>query len=206
MGPSREAAAIRGNWVSLRALTSIDYATLFQWHLEDHEFQLVLSSPIGAFDDFVAKMDALAHRSRLFLSLDAGAMRPIGFVQAYSFNPQHGWCFARSYTRQDARSPGQVSEPYLLFFDYMFNTHPLRKIYSDSYAWSPIDDGPLAAAGFREEGRLHEHTWFRGSYWDLVRLALYRDEWLTEGRQRLATLVSVAEELEPAQPNGVCAG
>jgi hypothetical protein len=59
-----------------------------------------------------------------------------------------------------------------------FNIHPMK---------------PLMAGGFVEEGRFREHTWHDDRYWDVIRLAMYREKW-NEVRDRARLLLGVQEQ------------
>lgn len=52
---------------------------------------------------------------------------------------------------------------------------------------------PLRSGGFVEEGRFKQHTWFGDRYWDVIRLAMYREDWY-RFRERTHFLLGVAEE------------
>lgn len=80
---------------------------------------------------------------------------------------------------------GIALEPVRLFVDYLFDVWPFRKLYFElpefNYQqFSSVAEGPL-----RVEGRLVDHDYFGGRYWDRLILAVHRghpgDRW---GRQR----------------------
>lgn len=188
-------ASFVGAWTVLRPVSHDDFLTLFGWRAKAFELHLQFSSKkMPAYEEFVADMDRMLRDSVLFLTLEKEELLPIGFAQAYSMNLEQGWCFTVNYTDENWRSINYIAEPYMMMLDNLFHNFALRKVYADLYEFDLKSLGPLEACGFKEEGRLREHMWFDDRYWDLIRYAIFRDEWIGEGRSRLALILNVGEE------------
>lgn len=73
---------------------------------------------------------------------------------------------------------GYGSEAKLLLLKFAFDTLNLRKICSDVLAFNERSISYSLKCGYKEEGRLREHRFRDGKYWDEVRLAVFRADWL----------------------------
>ena len=78
-----------------------------------------------------------------------------------------------------------------LFIDFLFRTQPLRKIYLRAPEYNLQRFASVIEVGaFRIEGRLNEHRFYDGRYWDEIILALYLPQW----REMRKNLLSVLGE------------
>ena len=80
-----------------------------------------------------------------------------------------------------------------MLFQYLFHTYEFRKIYLDVHDFKEGSFGSVIANSCVEEGRFSQHTWYDDRYWDMVRLALYRDKW-PELRDRARLVLGLGEE------------
>ena len=98
-----------------------------------------------------------------------------GLVVAYNSNSQDGFCYMAAITDKTFGS-GTV-EAVALFLRYLFKYWPIRKIYLESVEYNiPQYASAIKLGIFKEEGRLRNHHYFDDRYWDLVFLAIYRDD------------------------------
>jgi RimJ/RimL family protein N-acetyltransferase len=73
---------------------------------------------------------------------------------------------------------GYGTEAKMLLLDYAFNELGLNKICSSVIAYNERSIRYSLKCGYREEGRLRKHLFRKGRYWDEVRLAVFRKDWL----------------------------
>lgn len=102
----------------------------------------------------------------------------LGMVQAYNARPDSGTCYF-AFTRT-AREQDPISEMFVglyLFISYLFRTFPLRKLYAEvpGFNWDRFESG--VGEFFEVEGRLKEHDYYGGRYWDQFLIALRRERW-----------------------------
>lgn len=79
---------------------------------------------------------------------------------------------------KDYWGKGLGSEAKMILLDYAFNTLNLRKICSTVIAFNERSYRYSLKCGYKEEGRLKEHHFKHGTYWDEILLAVFRDDWL----------------------------
>ena len=78
----------------------------------------------------------------------------------------------------------------LLFFDYLFTVFNIRKLYAEVLEFNFGQFASGAEHVFKVEGRLTDHDWYDGRYWDMLVLALYRDDFMRDWHPRVAELIA----------------
>jgi RimJ/RimL family protein N-acetyltransferase len=73
---------------------------------------------------------------------------------------------------------GLGTEAKMLLLHYAFNTLNLRKICSQALVFNERSISYSKKCGYKEEGVLKEHIFREGKYWDLVQLAVFRDDFM----------------------------
>jgi len=101
----------------------------------------------------------------------------IGVVAVYQANFQDGFAhIAAARFDPDRRSPLMMLG-LGVFLQYVFNCWDFRKLYMEVPEYNY---GQLASARdrlFVMEGRLRQHSFLGGEFWDQLILAIYRDTW-----------------------------
>jgi RimJ/RimL family protein N-acetyltransferase len=85
---------------------------------------------------------------------------PIGFVYDYDYNPEDGYTYIASAMLESHMRQGLGAEASFVFLDWLFNTYPLRKVYSDIYGYNRLSLSTTMSGGFKEEGRLLQHRYW----------------------------------------------
>ncbi len=78
-----------------------------------------------------------------------------------------------------------------LFIDYLFQNWTFRKIYIETTEFSAADFATGAKVVFEEEGRLRDHQYFQGQYWDYIYYALTRKRWEEQGRKLIERMAGL---------------
>ncbi len=191
-GSLRPPISCEGRWVKLRPLSRPDFLTLFRWRADIESLHLWSSERrVPSFEEYVEEMERFIPTTVTLLILTK-AEEPIGFVQGYHLSHVNGWCRFLIYLTPEHRGKGYPVEALLLFADYGFANFNFRKVYADVFEYNEDVLRMLGAAGFVEEGRLKEHVFFQGRFWDMCHLALYREGW-EELKQRLGFSLYAAQ-------------
>jgi RimJ/RimL family protein N-acetyltransferase len=123
-----------------------------------------------------------------FLVCSRRTGQALGLVSLYNANLQNGYAYF-AMAKFQRRTPGRLQlEGAALFLDYVFDAWPLRKVYGEVLGFNFDQFASEAGKLFVEEGRLTDHAYFGGRYWDQHVLALYRETWKERGA-RFAALV-----------------
>lgn len=127
--------------------------------------------------------------SGLFLVVEGPAnVGVMGFVQMNRFSDSDGWAYYREFFPGDLGRSWQALEATGLALDYLFHRYPLRKLYVELLASQEMALQKLQFAGFQEEMRLKDDTWYGNSYVDCVFLGLFREEWLQRRGEYLSQI------------------
>lgn len=112
-----------------------------------------------------------------FAVVEAGTPMPIGLVSLYNVEHAHGTGYVAVADLRSGGGPTRVVQGAILFLSYVFQVWNLRKVYAEAYEYNLAQFESLRGRVLHEEGRLGEHAFLGGRYWDLVTLALYREDW-----------------------------
>jgi RimJ/RimL family protein N-acetyltransferase len=100
---------------------------------------------------------------------------PIGYVVAQDADLENGTVHIGIFLLQAYQAMGLGAEAGGLLLKYLFDQHPIHKIYgmaidrtSPTRGWNRL---------FREEACLRDHCWFEGRYWNEYIFAVDRDDW-----------------------------
>lgn len=177
--PDVPAPAYTGESVVLRAVTRQDFATFLGWRSQLTDMRVwTAPTSVPSLEQFTPEMDLIIRQSLLLLVTTKEDGQAIGFVQAYNMNQVDGWCFLAVYFAPEFRRQRYGAEAFLPFVDYLFRHFNLHKIYMEMQEFNmAFYQAAIETGAFVEEGRFRDHTRYDGRYWDMVRVALYRDAW-----------------------------
>src|SRR4051794_6516541 len=120
-----------------------------------------------------------------FLVVGRKTNSPVGIVTAYQpmFQDRHANVAAARFDPRH-RSPAMIFG-FAIFLQYVFGCWDLRKLYMEvaEYNFPQFESG--LGRFFELEGRLREHLYLGGKYWDQLQLAIYRDRWQEQGAKLL---------------------
>ncbi len=73
---------------------------------------------------------------------------------------------------------GYGTDAKMFLLEYIFNTLNLRKVCSEVIAYNERSIQYSTKCGYKPDGIRHQHVFRKGEYWDLVQLAVFREDWL----------------------------
>lgn len=175
-------AQFDGLRVALRALRSEDHSLIIE--LEDHPANIRRWRYGGRTPSLEARLGP-AGSNGIFLQLlviEKASLRPVGMVVGYDPDFSNGYCSMAALSVPGYQSTGLLFEGGALFLNYIFTTWPLRKVYAESTSFNLEQFESITHSLFSVEGRLIDHVYLQGQYWDKLILALTRQTF--EGRWR----------------------
>lgn len=110
-----------------------------------------------------------------------------GLVVAYNADLANGTVYLATLIDNEYHRKVWPLEGILLFVEYLFQNWNFRKIYAETPEFSASQFSSGAGSLFEEEGRLRQHQYFKGRYWDFIIYALARELWEKRGRAVLDT-------------------
>lgn len=178
-GGTRSAPLV-GRRVRLRPVQPSDYEYLYALATDDevsHRWRFRGTTPSP--DAFVQLL--WQHSVVQFVVEHKESGRRIGHLSAFNADDRNGWCHIGVVIDPALSRTGWALESIALFLNHLFVTFGFRKLYGEVLEPAFADLASGAGRWFRVEGRLERHEFFAGRYWDLVVLALYREDWEREG-------------------------
>lgn len=101
--------------------------------------------------------------------------RPIGFIYSYNYNTNNQTIYTAIYIIEKYRRGSIGATAGIIFYNYMFKTKPIRKIYCTVYEYNKESMNLLKTAGFKEEGILKQHRYINGNYYNMHIMSLKRE-------------------------------
>lgn len=122
---------------------------------------------------------------------------PVGLVVSYQADFRSGTCSVGLVAAPHLPpGPNPILDGFALFIDYLFTVWPFRKLYAEVAGFNFAQFASAVPLIFTEEGRLTEHDYYRGRYWDKHILALSRTHWQEVGAWLLPAIS------DPSRPRG----
>lgn len=148
----------------------LDPAIVHRWRFQGH-----VPSP----EEYLARLWQGSY-AQFIVEHVSESPRPIGLVSAYQYDPQHGWAYlAVLRFGSGIVESAMTLEGLAMFVDYLFKTAPIRRLYAQCVEYNVDSFESLIRAGVLvEEGRLHEHRFFAGRFWDELIFVLTLDAWM----------------------------
>lgn len=112
----------------------------------------------------------------------------VGLVAAYGASHRDGYAYIAAVSDPRLRGSGVALDGLSALIEYVFTLWPMRKLYFDAleFNYSQFERATLRVA--HEEGRLRDHIFHGGKYWDLITGAIYAEAWHAH-RHRLSLMV-----------------
>ena len=101
---------------------------------------------------------------------------PIGFAYDYDFSLRDGHCKLCVYVSKEYRTLGLGGIAAVSFMALLFNTYPLRKVYSTIYEYNQQSLQSNIRFGFVEEGVVEKFRYHNGQYHNLHYLSMSRQQ------------------------------
>lgn len=109
-----------------------------------------------------------------FVAVDRDTRQPAGHVVCYNPEHGHGYAYVGAVFESAYTGTGQAMGAVKTFVEYVFTTWAFRKLYMElpEYNYDQFASGEGRV--FEVEGRLRQHDYYSGRYWDRLLLAIYR--------------------------------
>jgi RimJ/RimL family protein N-acetyltransferase len=167
---------VQGSMVHLRPLMASDHewAELFLTSHPLHALQPFrgqVPSPAGLHDALWAGVLT----QHVVVANQTG--QGCGIVRAHGADPQSRSVYLDVLLRPELAVTGFGLEAWFLLVEHLFEHWPFRTLRMEipEFAFAPMASADRLL--LVDEGRLVEHVWYRGRYWDLLIRSLPRPVW-----------------------------
>jgi hypothetical protein len=120
-----------------------------------------------------------------FLVVGRRSNKPIGIVAVHQANFQDGYAYMSAAHFEPSRPSPAMMIGLAIFLNYVFTCWDFRKLYMEVPEYNYDQFASVVTRYGRLEGRLRDHCYFAGRYWDQLTLAIYRDHWQSVGAKAL---------------------
>jgi RimJ/RimL family protein N-acetyltransferase len=187
-----------GRRVFFRQVERSDYDILRQLELGDDlgsRWRFGGSTPSP--EEFPQRFWAGSVTQLLVCDRETGARVGLASLSNVNFVVGHGYFSLAKFDRDDRT--GKILDGAVLFLEHVFSAFPLRKVYLEVAGYSLGQF--LSGVGdlFEEEGRLREHVFADGKFWDVTILSLARSRWEDVKVDALAFASDRAQQLSEAR-------
>jgi hypothetical protein len=164
--------------ISLDPLSSMHYEFLYSLAIEgESSFRWLTAGGVPPIEKYVAGLwDGVLTQ---FVVRDTSTHRPCGHVIAYNADLHSGHAGIAVAASPEARATGAVPEATIIFINYCFTVYNLRKLYFEVPEYNHPQFASAMGKFCREEGRLGEHLYYDGRYWDRYVYAIYRNDFMS---------------------------
>jgi RimJ/RimL family protein N-acetyltransferase len=143
----------------------------------------------GATPNLETFAQALYHNTLVnFVIERRDSPQRIGFAQAFDASERNGWCHIGLTLDPALSRMGWALESGVLFVNYLFTLWNFRKLYATVVEFNAPEFQSALQRGFELEGRLVEHEYHNGRYWDMLLYSYTREAWETTGPALVAKL------------------
>lgn len=110
------------------------------------------------------------------LAIDLESQKMAALLVAYDPDIANGHCSFAILAAPSYHQSSVPGEGLALFLNYLFSTWPLRKVYAEVAEYNFSQFETIADSLFTIEGRLEEHLYMEGRYWDKLILSMTRPQ------------------------------
>jgi RimJ/RimL family protein N-acetyltransferase len=162
--------------ISLRQVVEADLTFLFGLFTNPGRCHLWLRArPVYSEADFQQAWGAWTSGAMAAKFIVEAAGRPVGLVFDYDRVVEDGHTKVTALLDEASTGHGIGPIATVLFWAWLFQGLPLRKVYMDVFGYNPAVVRMLRKVGLAEEGVLKGDRYWDGAYWDLHVFALYRE-------------------------------
>ncbi len=178
---------LQGRYARLRPLAQNDYAYLYQLSLSaENNARWRYRGSTPSPERFVA--DLWSGVQAQFIVETPAPRNRAGLAVAYNADLANGTIYLGALIDNEHHGKAWPMEGILLFVDYLFQNWTIRKVYAETTEFSAAHFSSGLGKLFTEEGRLKQHQYFQGRYWDYLTYSLTREHWETGGRKLLQSI------------------
>lgn len=174
-----EKAKIETRRLLLRCMEDSDLPVLYEWRNENDFLRNCSYRRVPiSFEDFKRELENDFQRDRhvQVVITEKRSRMAIGTVYSHTFKKVDGYLFVTTFITKAYQRKGYGAEAFAAFVNYLFSHHAIFKVYLEVYEYNRESLLVMRGAGFSEEGRFKGHRLIDGKRYDVIRLAIYRED------------------------------
>lgn len=177
----------------LRVLAEEDKEIIYQWrNSEPIRVNMYNDRPIP-YEDHCQWMENVLNNQTDYYRLFLYQNKPLGLVSFKEMNYQNQTCVWGFYIGENDAPKGSGTIMGRLALDYAFYQLKMRKIIGVVLSFNKRSEMFHQKLGFNQEGLFKKELSRDGQFIDLIRFALFKEEWESQ-KEKLNVTMTVKEE------------
>lgn len=182
--------------ITFFSISEVDLELIRTWRNQDEIRNNMYTNHIISPKEHLAWYQKISRDPsvRYWIFSDDG-IRKIGLVYLYDIdlkNRRAFWGIYMGDLRLQGKGIGSRVEFALL--DYVFSDLNLNKLNCEVLTFNKTAIQFYKKFGFEEEGHFRQHIFRDDRYYDVVRLAMLKEEWIGKHRERMKEVMGITEE------------
>lgn len=170
-----------GQLIRLRGIEPEDYEFFYNWNLDTNTQKNLAWIWFPQSKQAVmewAKQECLKKgvNDEYFFVIETLDQQPVGSINTNQVNKIDGTFRYGIGIIPAARKKGYAQEAIQLLLNYYFNELRYHKVNAGVYAFNESSIALHHKLGFALEGKLREHVFTKGQYWDMLLFGMLRKE------------------------------
>jgi len=182
MSEESKVVFLKGKSVNLRPVFKSDLPQIVRW-INDPEVRNFLNAHLPQSEqDEERWLENLSKNkdTDLVLVIETTEGRVIGLMGLHKINWRDRVAITGALIgEKEYWGKGFGSDAKITLLNYAFNVLNLRKICSGVISYNKRSLQYSIKCGYKEEGILKEHIFRNGQYWDVIQLAIFREDFIS---------------------------
>src|SRR3989344_1167197 len=182
MSEESKGVFLKGKSVNLRPVFKSDLPQIVRW-INDPEVRNFLNAHLPQSEqDEERWLENLSKNkdTDLVLVIETTEGRVIGLMGLHKINWRDRVAITGALIgEKEYWGKGFGSDAKITLLNYAFNVLNLRKICSGVISYNKRSLQYSIKCGYKEEGILKEHIFRNGQYWDVIQLAIFREDFIS---------------------------
>lgn len=150
---------------------------ILNWRNSDHVRKNMFSEDVITEEVHNKWFENLKKNKHIIAKVLIFNEEPIGFVNFTDIDYESNKCYWGFYIGEKKAPRGSGKILALLALNHIFDQFNLRKLCSQVLEFNNISINYHIKLGFIEEGRLRQHKFKNNQYYDVIQMALFRENW-----------------------------
>lgn len=164
--------------ISFHLLERSDLPIIMKWRISAPVTKFMYTDPALDLEKQESWFDSILNDQSMQYFMVSCDGLPFGIAHLYDISTTHSRCFLAYYIgEQDYKNKGMAKHITGNIYDYVFFKMSFNKICGDIFSFNQKVLDLAFRRGFEQEGYFKQHIYKKGEFYDVVRVALFREKW-----------------------------
>ena len=168
---------------SLKEIEPADFGRLFEWRNSDKIRKFMFRSEPITWEEHIRWLETTVRKQPHLFRIYKIGQKPLGYISFNPFDTKDKHCFWGFYIGADDAPKGSGYKMCVMGLEYAFQELEIRKISAEVLEYNERSRRLHERLYFQIEGCFKKHVYKNGQYFDVLRYALFYDDWI-QNRER----------------------